>query len=231
MFKFDIVQVGCGGTGGYLALPLSKYVFNGHNETGLRYLLVDGDVVEPKNILRQNFFPNDIGKNKAEVIGERYGIESFPEFFTETTANVVIDSIPSAKIIIGCVDKIAPRKLMYNVMRACPSYCVYFDAGNMSQNGQVIVVSNMQELYAPNAEPVTNFVEMFDSVADMDNAPSCTELGDQTIMANFMAANYLFSLLTEFIATHTIMTTKVTFSRHMIERNTDYVSAIQLGTL
>lgn len=49
--------------------------------------LVDGDTVEPKNLIRQNFIEQDIGKNKAAVMADRYsphlneGISSDRRFF------------------------------------------------------------------------------------------------------------------------------------------------------
>lgn len=73
---YNIVLVGAGGTGGYLANYLAKSIslINGsrqrHNHT---LTIVDGDTVENKNITRQNFIPADVGKNKAAVLAERYG--------------------------------------------------------------------------------------------------------------------------------------------------------------
>ena len=34
--------------------------------------VIDGDTVEDKNLLRQNFIPSDVGQNKALVLSERY---------------------------------------------------------------------------------------------------------------------------------------------------------------
>lgn len=55
--------------------------------------LYDFDTVEAKNILRQNFIPQDIGKNKAEVLADRYS-ELYP--------NIKIDYSP--KYFIFCED-------------------------------------------------------------------------------------------------------------------------------
>ena len=35
-------------------------------------IICDGDVVEEKNLVRQNFTPADQGENKARVLAERY---------------------------------------------------------------------------------------------------------------------------------------------------------------
>ena len=37
-----------------------------------RFVVCDGDIVEPKNRDRQNFVPADVGENKARVLAERY---------------------------------------------------------------------------------------------------------------------------------------------------------------
>ena len=36
------------------------------------YILADGDIVEDKNLVRQNFSFTDVGENKAAVMAERY---------------------------------------------------------------------------------------------------------------------------------------------------------------
>ena len=52
----------------------------------IHIFLCDGDIVEEKNLVRQNFTPADLGENKAKVLAERYssvfGMETeyVPEF-------------------------------------------------------------------------------------------------------------------------------------------------------
>ena len=91
----NIVVYGGGGTGGRLIPPLAQLVRNSirrfnpnaWNEN-IRIFIFDGDVVEEKNIQRQNFIPADVGKNKAQVLASRYsrayGVEIYgiPEFFS-----------------------------------------------------------------------------------------------------------------------------------------------------
>jgi len=55
-------------------------------ERPVRFIICDGDIVEEKNLVRQNFTPADLGENKAKVLAERYssvfGMETeyVPEF-------------------------------------------------------------------------------------------------------------------------------------------------------
>ena len=53
-----ITVVGCGGTGGFVAEGLCR-LFQGREAT---IVLVDHDRVEPHNLLRQNFYAEDVGK-------------------------------------------------------------------------------------------------------------------------------------------------------------------------
>ena len=65
-----IIVLGAGGTGGYVIPHLYRLAFgrNGY----VRIIICDGDVVEEKNLVRQNFVEQDIGHNKAKVLAERY---------------------------------------------------------------------------------------------------------------------------------------------------------------
>ena len=72
VLNLNFVVVGAGGTGGYLIPQLVRQISLRNQEhtrrTGLLHTvtLYDADVVEEKNLQRQNFIIQDIGKNKAE---------------------------------------------------------------------------------------------------------------------------------------------------------------------
>mgnify|MGYP003582490143 CR=1 FL=1 len=72
-----IVVIGCGGTGSWLIPKLAKTINDANRKNLLaedfELFLIDGDIVELKNIVRQNFVENDIGQNKAAVMANRYG--------------------------------------------------------------------------------------------------------------------------------------------------------------
>ena len=65
-----ILIIGAGGTGGYVIPHLYRIGFAA--DRPVRILVCDGDVVEGKNLIRQNFVEQDIGRNKAQVMAERY---------------------------------------------------------------------------------------------------------------------------------------------------------------
>ena len=64
---FDIVQVGCGGNGGYITQRLAKLISSltkNSSHTTFDYTLVDLDRVEEKNLQRQPFLPRDLDKKR-----------------------------------------------------------------------------------------------------------------------------------------------------------------------
>ena len=79
-----IIMLGAGGTGGHIAPHLYRLLYA--LERPVRFIICDGDNVEEKNLVRQNFTPADLGENKAKVLAERYssvfGMETeyVPEF-------------------------------------------------------------------------------------------------------------------------------------------------------
>ena len=87
MFKFtpktipnQIFLIGCGGTGSRLVPLLVQFIASiTKNKSPRGWLdnptifIVDDDVVETKNLARQNFIAADVGKSKAAVLANRYG--------------------------------------------------------------------------------------------------------------------------------------------------------------
>lgn len=65
-----IVMLGAGGIGGHITPHLYHLLYS--LERSVRFILCDGDVMEEKNLVRQNFTPADLGENKAQVLAKRY---------------------------------------------------------------------------------------------------------------------------------------------------------------
>ena len=71
--SYNIIIVGVGGTGSHLTSFLSQLI--GNNKVynmKHKIILVDGDVVEEKNLKTQKFLESDVGRLKSEVLSERY---------------------------------------------------------------------------------------------------------------------------------------------------------------
>jgi PRTRC genetic system ThiF family protein len=73
--QIEVIVVGCGGNGGFFVPMLSRliWVLNQQGMT-ISTILIDPDLVESKNIPRQNFIEADLGLNKAEVLATRYSL-------------------------------------------------------------------------------------------------------------------------------------------------------------
>ena len=69
-----IVMLGAGGTGGHIAPHLYRLLYA--LERPVRFIICDGDIVEEKNLVRQNFTPADLGENKAAVPTEQATAET-----------------------------------------------------------------------------------------------------------------------------------------------------------
>lgn len=89
MIPKSIILIGCGGTGSRLMpgmAQLVKTMLQKYNPASwihdLTIYAVDGDIVEPKNLLRQNFVEQDTGQPKAVVLADRYsnafGVDVIP---------------------------------------------------------------------------------------------------------------------------------------------------------
>ena len=138
-----IIVLGAGGTGGYLIPHLYRIAFSDENRD-YRIIICDGDIAERKNLIRQNFIEQDIGRNKASVLAERYagafGIECeyIPEYieseqrlkelvrpdFTKSPWSNAKET--QRVILIGCVDNNKSRAICHKVFyetKVCQLVC------------------------------------------------------------------------------------------------------------
>lgn len=67
-----IVVIGAGGTGSRVIPLISQFIKTCSWVIDPEIVVVDDDIVEEKNLFRQNFIKSDIGKNKAVVLANRY---------------------------------------------------------------------------------------------------------------------------------------------------------------
>ncbi len=140
-----ITVVGCGGTGGFVAEGLCR-LFQGRDAT---IVLVDHDRVEPHNLLRQNFYPGDVGGIKSQVLADRlskaynrpvgYSVYPFKEY-EDQAHNHGYPGLPAYGdcLIIGCADNAAARRAMAECLPGDPRRWL-IDAGNDTNWGQVLV--------------------------------------------------------------------------------------------
>ena len=139
-----VLVVGAGGTGGRVIPPLMQILRRG-DSVGI----VDGDHVEDRNLVRQNFRQRDVGENKAEVMARRYRRDGIN---VDVYATMLHDELPlgeimagsslrpdSPRIIIGAVDNWKARQTMHRIVTGATYPCMWIDGGNERRGGQAIM--------------------------------------------------------------------------------------------
>ena len=212
-----IVQLGAGGTGGHAAPHLYRLLYA--LERPVRFIICDGDVVEAKNLVRQNFSPADLGENKSRVLAERYAsvfgleVEYVPSFIESIDGLMTLIKPDRYKgetgaetengmvILLGCVDNNTTRQLCHQAFYQSENL-IYIDSGNGEFTGQVVcgVRKNGRTVFKPVGKV---YPEMLKDDDKFPSELSCAEasLSDpQSITANITAAtavvNMVYNILT-----------------------------------
>jgi PRTRC genetic system ThiF family protein len=209
--QLDVLLVGCGGTGSYMALHIAR-MMRVLTDAGkdVRATFIDPDKVEEKNIGRQNFCDAEVGKAKALTLASRYGaawgldIGTMVARFDES----IIANRWSGRdrdrltVIVGCVDNAAGRKSMAAALkRNHPAEAPdvwWLDCGNHSDAGQVLLGSTAQLKHCAGAfetktlclhlpSPALQRPELLDTKPEelTNNKLSCAELQ----LANLQSLN------------------------------------------
>jgi len=239
--KIVITQVGCGGTGSWLVPFVSKLANNikmrSVNSDFINYTVFDYDVVEPRNILRQNFSSWDIGKNKAlalisksvfEFQDIKAGIKKVKKY-----TDILPDNLPTNDqllvlfILLGCCDNNKARQDLLKISKLISkkiknSSVVYIDSGNLLYNGQIITTAfnfpedNQQDLFKKKKRKKINinFKKMFPIDNDDNETPqqSCAFFGDQSQAINIMAATLTFINLQKILVSLELPPELITFN-------------------
>lgn len=219
-----IVIIGAGGTGGYVIPHLYRIAFT--SEHPCRIIIADGDIVERKNLIRQNLAECDIGENKAEVMAERYsevfGIETeyIPDFIeSEEQLCELLDvkgkwnEPKPIGILIGAVDNNRSRVMCHNVFQTLDDM-IYIDAGNGEYTGQV--VCGVKQSGTVMSKPAARVYP--DILTDVEKFPSelsCAERSvsaPQSIAANLFASTAIASMLYYLLIEGNLKTNRMTFS-------------------
>lgn len=146
--RFHFIVLGIGGTGSDLVAKLCRHL-SLHRCADSNILMhditfCDADVVEEKNLVRQNFFSADLGKNKAEIMALKCAtlfdmvVRAVPRYIEDGNALENVFSIsPHIPFIIGCVDNNATRRMLHEYLVVSGQRIFYLDAGNEEFAGQV----------------------------------------------------------------------------------------------
>lgn len=233
-----IVQLGVGGTGGHIAPHLYRLLYALGRPS--RYILCDGDVVEEKNLVRQNFAPADRGENKAKVLAERYstvfGLETeYVPAFIEDLGTLLELIRPNGwelpehpwrqtmemVILLGAVDNNRSRQLCHQAFYQSRDL-VYIDSGNGEFSGQVVcgLRRNGHTVFKPvgGVQP-----EMLRDTDKFPSEHSCAEASvsdPQSIAANITAATVVVDMVYNILAHGESFVRQTEFSARTVKMQT-----------
>ena len=226
-----IVMLGAGGTGGHIAPHLYRLLYA--LERPVRFIICDGDIVEEKNLVRQNFTPADLGENKAKVLAERYssvfGMETeyVPEFIESGERLLSMlrartfptgpywhsQTVKELVILIGAVDNNKSRKLCHEVFYKLDDL-VYIDSGNGMHTGQIVcgIRSGGRTIYRPVGAV---FPEVLQDTDKFPTELSCAEASvsaPQSIAANITAATAVVDMIYNILTVGETRVRQITFA-------------------
>ena len=217
--------IGCGGTGSNVLRNLARIhaALRRLGKKGLHVNAYDPDTINTTNIGRQNFYPNDLGGNKAVLLIQRinraFGTSwmGFPSTYNRSNARTM------GNIIITCIDKVTPRfdigkTFDLNIWKSQPAEDValyWMDIGNAQNSGQVVLGSKKIPQPASSKEYITTerlrrFDELFKLESfpeDQDNGPSCSTLqalNNQGLFINSIMAELACDLIWKLFFDHLI---------------------------
>jgi PRTRC genetic system ThiF family protein len=208
---YHLMLVGCGGTGSFLALHLARLAYHArerYNRT-VDLMFIDPDVVEAKNIGRQNFAPAEVGAHKAEALARRYSLAfGLPiRFKNDVFTSYSLGSWLSQSefyLIVGAVDNAAARVSIYDRVGSQRNNALWWlDCGNHEHAGQILL-GNRVDLEAPEIRlnfcsglpsPGEQHPELLEArpAPESDEAASCADLtlrDAQSLMINQAMATY-----------------------------------------
>ena len=215
--RYDkIYIIGAGGNGSYLIPNIARFISTLNTGRKCQLIIVDGDTVEDKNLIRQNFVSADVGKNKAEVLAQRYsgafGVEigHIPSYMS-TWRDVQVER---DALVITCTDNLKSRKIIAD---SCKNN-VWIDLGNEATHGQVSfsytgirtwdgTIYNNSRFQIPNVFEL--FPDHLEKLSEENRKESirvsCAELAEESpqqlgFINNTCAAvamNYVHALLTQ----------------------------------
>ena len=226
-----IVMLGAGGTGGHIAPHLYRLLYALNRP--VRFIICDGDVVEEKNLVRQNFIPADLGENKAKVLAERYssvfGLETeyVPDFVesAELLKSLLepkiflspyypyVETDREQVILIGAVDNNKSRQLCHSVFYQSHEL-IYIDSGNGEHTGQVVcgIRSGGRTMYRPVGALYPDVLEETDKFPTELSCAEASLSAPQSIAANITAATAVVDIVYNILSLGESRVRMVTFA-------------------
>lgn len=216
--NYAVFVLGAGGTGSWLAAFLDKMSLNNN------VIIMDGDIVESKNVLRQNFKKKDVTKQKAEVVAKSNTMSYVHGYITDTSIfHQLLTEFPEGTVpmLIGCLDNNASRKIAHDFVNEVPE-SVWIDGGNAERHGQAYVCIKEDGQIVEGFESPIDIEPAFQNFEGDERRPdqiSCAEQSEsapQNVTANVTSANVLFNIMAIFLNGGALMTNKYIFDTRTV---------------
>ncbi len=199
-----VIIVGAGGIGSALFQDLCRFLPHTWD-----IHLIDGDVVEGKNIQRQHFSRKDLGRNKAQALAEKASVAIgldrvyfHPAYLTRADQLQRITQYYQKVILVGAVDNHPARRVQEAFVRQSSTRIYYIDCANEETRGEVVAVvggkDGVSGLFRSQLDPRV----LTDDQGDPTQA-SCTQQLDQgslqTLFTNRKAAVLALELVAAYM--------------------------------
>lgn len=243
--KFNLVLIGCGGTGGNLIPMLTRLMYSFINSKyyrkSIQLTLVDGDVVEEKNLFRQPFIKQDVGRNKAQIFAERYGgafgleVAYMPQYIHNRKEILnCMNKWDALDIIIGCVDNDETREIIYQAYKNLRTG-IWIDSGNEKTSGQVIMgVKKDHTTVLPCVVDI--FPEVLEKRTVLFNPDGCSRAlpedvrkQSQNLVTNATAAVTILNFLSNIFLGENIKTHMVNFNTQSVHVKPEYINVSSIS--
>lgn len=132
-----IVIVGLGGTGSQIARSVARIIYDMRQARmhTPQLALFDPDLIEAKNVGRQLYVEADIGQPKARVLMRRFNMALGLDIAAyEGPFDIQETTYRHNTLVIGAVDNHEARRSLAKLRG-----CIWIDAGNHFNNGQVVI--------------------------------------------------------------------------------------------
>jgi PRTRC genetic system ThiF family protein len=180
--RVRVCVVGAGGNGSKLLMGLKNLhlalcAFGGE---GLHVVLADGDTVSEANLVRQAFFPSDLGQNKAIILVNRLNLSCGLDWQASPHAFSNTDLTSDVHLFISCVDTRDARRTIHHTLAREQNRTRYWlDLGNTRSTGQFVLGCPQNGFNRRSSVRLRTAAEIFPEIISTlpeETEPSCSTL-------------------------------------------------------
>lgn len=199
----NIVIVGNGGVGSNLSLPLLKLIKYqkdiGKYGKNVRIKIIDGDTVESKNVIRQQFLLRDEGEFKSDITAnylnqmcgelreKDIAVESYPFYLKDNNASIIEED---DTVFVGVDNKVSKMVVENRALQL--KNCIVIFGANEYDDGDVNVFirekgKNLTPLYSKKHPEIKEK----DKFPDELSCEEASKSSPQLVLVNMMVAQYM----------------------------------------